>query len=782
MLTYARSRLAGGPAPTNYKARGIRKDGNEISLKLAVSLIVLSGRGVLQGTVEDITDRKQAEEALREKSKQVQQLADELQLIIDSIPGLIFYKDTENRFIRVNKYVADAHKMTKKQLEGTSCFELYPREIAQAYFKDDLQVIRSRQPKLNIDEPWETEFGTRWVNTSKIPYVNDKGKVTGLIGLAIDDTERKKAEEALKKSEERYRDLVENINDAIYELSADGSIIYMSPVIESIVGYKLSEIIGKNFVEFIHPEDVPRVKKMFQGIISGVVEQDEYRIVSKSGEILWVRTSSCAIENKGGAAGFHGVLTDITKHKRAEEERILLLDNMDALVWYLTQGAVNKALSDFLGAKKSDIEYKNLFELFSQEEAAVCIAGNRRVFEEKKTVNTEEWVVNAKGEPRLLAITKTPKLSEDGSVEYMVCSGIDITERKKMEKALRSSEEQSRTIVETAPSLLVIADTEGNNIYVSPNCEQITGYKAEELLGRVFWWVHDDDLARAKRVFNKTFSKMIGNRNFEYKAFKKDGELWWASTSWEPLHDEQGTFLGVVLQTLDITGRKRAEEELQRSQKQLRNLADHLQSKREDERMTIAREIHDEMGQALTVLKMDLSWLARKVPGDREELLEKIRVMSGLVSTTHKTVQRIITELRPGLLDDLGLTAAMEWQTGEFQSRTGITCQLTIDPEDIVIDENRSTALFRILQESLTNVSRHAGATRVTVNLKEKKGQITLRVRDNGKGITKEQLSGNTSFGIMGIRERVHQFQGKMRISGGPGKGTTVVVEMPKKD
>ena len=133
-------------------------------------------------------------------------------------------------------------------------------------------------------------------------------------------------------------------------------------------------------------------------------------------------------------------------------------------------------------------------------------------------------------------------------------------------------------------------------------------------------------------------------------------------------------------------------------------------------------------------------------------------------------------------MDDLGLTAAMEWQTGEFQSRTGITCQLTIDPEDIVIDENRSTALFRILQESLTNVSRHAGATRVTVNLKEKKGQITLRVRDNGKGITKEQLSGNTSFGIMGIRERVHQFQGKMRISGGPGKGTTVVVEMPKKD
>jgi len=145
-------------------------------------------------------------------------------------------------------------------------------------------------------------------------------------------------------------------------------------------------------------------------------------------------------------------------------------------------------------------------------------------------------------------------------------------------------------------------------------------------------------------------------------------------------------------------------------------------------------------------------------------------------------VQRISTELRPGLLDDLGLVAAIEWQTEEFQSRTGITCKLTIDPEDIVIDEKRSTTLFRILQESLTNISRHAGATRVTVSLKEKDGQIALRVRDNGKGITKEQLSSNRSFGIIGIRERVHHLRGKVRISGSPGKGTTAMVRMPIKD
>jgi signal transduction histidine kinase len=200
---------------------------------------------------------------------------------------------------------------------------------------------------------------------------------------------------------------------------------------------------------------------------------------------------------------------------------------------------------------------------------------------------------------------------------------------------------------------------------------------------------------------------------------------------------------------------------------------------REQERTNIAREIHDDLGQTLTALKMDISWLRKKLPKDQETLLEKTKAMTKLTDMTIKTVKRISTELRPGLLDDLGLVAAIEWQAEEFKNRTGITYKLTIDPEEIILDPDRSTTIFRIFQETLTNIARHAKATRVTISLKKKDDKVELRVRDNGKGITEKQISHPKSFGLMGIRERVHPWEGQVKISGIPGKGTTVVVRIP---
>jgi signal transduction histidine kinase len=193
----------------------------------------------------------------------------------------------------------------------------------------------------------------------------------------------------------------------------------------------------------------------------------------------------------------------------------------------------------------------------------------------------------------------------------------------------------------------------------------------------------------------------------------------------------------------------------------------------------MAREIHDELAQALTALRMDISWLSKKLPKDQKTLLEKTRAMTKLTDTTIKTVKKISTELRPGLLDDLGLIAAIEWQTEEFQNRTGVTCRIDVDPEDIIVEEKRSTTLFRIFQETLTNIARHAKATRVTASLKEKAGRLELKVKDNGKGITEKQISDHKSFGLIGIRERAKDWGGEMKIKGVPGKGTTVVVRIP---
>ena len=229
----------------------------------------------------------------------------------------------------------------------------------------------------------------------------------------------------------------------------------------------------------------------------------------------------------------------------------------------------------------------------------------------------------------------------------------------------------------------------------------------------------------------------------------------------------------------EVAERKRTEEELRQSHEQLRNLSAHIESAREIERTSIAREVHDELGQALTALKMDLSWLNKRLPKEQEALIKKTGEMSRLIDTTIQTVKRISTELRPGVLDDLGLMAAIEWQVQEFQERTRIKCELTADGKDINLDRDLATGVFRILQEALTNVARHANATRVEVSLMERDGQLVLQVRDNGKGITAKQISHPKSFGLIGMRERVRSWNGSVKIEGISGKGTIVTVSIP---
>jgi len=225
--------------------------------------------------------------------------------------------------------------------------------------------------------------------------------------------------------------------------------------------------------------------------------------------------------------------------------------------------------------------------------------------------------------------------------------------------------------------------------------------------------------------------------------------------------------------------RKRAEEELRRSREQLRALTAYLQSVREEERVKIAREIHDDLGQSLTALKMDLAWLKGKLPGDQRPLQDKAEIMMELIDSMIHTLRRISTELRPAVLDNLGLTAAIEWQAQDFQNRTGIRCELKRTLNDLQLDQNISTTFFRIFQETLTNVTRHAKATEVKISLEEKQSKLILEVKDNGRGITEEEVYGSNSLGILGMRERTLLLGGELQISGVAGKGTTVTVRIP---
>jgi signal transduction histidine kinase len=264
-----------------------------------------------------------------------------------------------------------------------------------------------------------------------------------------------------------------------------------------------------------------------------------------------------------------------------------------------------------------------------------------------------------------------------------------------------------------------------------------------------------------------------------------------------PLRDSSGRVIAVIEMVRDVTKRKEAEDVLRRSRNeleilvekrtaelsimndQLRNLSVHLQNAREDERTMIAREIHDDLGQSLTALNMDLSLLRKRLPEDQTAAIEKAESMAGLIEATIQSVKRISSDLRPGILDHLGLSAAIEWQAKEFEKRTGIRCMVAFEPEEVVLDKGRTTALFRIFQETLTNAARHAKATEISVFLNAQDDNLLLQVKDNGRGITEGQISYPASLGLIGIRERVNNWGGSFAISGIPDLGTTVTVRIP---
>ena len=289
--------------------------------------------------------------------------------------------------------------------------------------------------------------------------------------------------------------------------------------------------------------------------------------------------------------------------------------------------------------------------------------------------------------------------------------------------------------------------------------------------------IHPQDKARADQALTEAVN---GTReyNLDYRIQVPDGTEKVIHAQAETLRDETGRPLRMQGTVQDITEQKR-EEELQRSLEQLRALAGRLQSIREEERKKVAREIHDQLGQALTAIKIDLSLMVHELPAGEDQPAKRAASILQLVDESIRTVRRIATDLRPGILDDLGLVAAIEWAGKDFQARTGTRCRLDLPQDDIAVDPKQATAIFRIFQETLTNVARHADASQVDVRIAREDGHLTLEVHDNGKGISEDELSSRESLGILGMRERAVLLGGELTISGPPGNGTTVRVRIP---
>ncbi len=352
---------------------------------------------------------------------------------------------------------------------------------------------------------------------------------------------------------------------------------------------------------------------------------------------------------------------------------------------------------------------------------------------------------------------------------------------RKAQQQLRQTEERYRLVIESVQDYAIfLMDPEGKIMSWNSGAEKILGYKTEEILGRHHSIFYPPDEIRRGRPEEEIVTTLATGRceNVGWRV-RKGGGFLWGSTILSPVRDESGALHGFTKIIRDITVQKMLDEQLMDTSKRLRELSSHLQTVREEERTRIAREIHDELGQVLTAFKIDLAWLAKRMPKEPPELSERAKGMLELVDSTIQTVRKITTELRPGILDDIGLVAAIEWQAQDFQNRTGIKCDVILPGKPVAMDRHRSTALFRIFQEILTNVAKHSKAAVVDIILTVEDDSLMLEVKDDGRGIREEDMAKAQSFGLVGMRERIGHYGGTIEITGAPNKGTTVTVQMP---
>ena len=470
--------------------------------------------------------------------------------------------------------------------------------------------------------------------------------------------------------------------------------------------------------------------------------------------------------------------TFIAERKRAEETvraseaRLQEIINLMPVALFIKDSAsriilMNHTCEEQWGISFPDLRGTDASRFFPPEQMAFFLAKDREVFANRHQVDFEEtaWSASRK-ENRVMHTYKKPVFDEAGDPLYLIGMSIDITEKKRAEEVLK----QSKLIIDNTIDGFWMSDMMGYLREANAAYARMSGYSVDELIGMHISQL--EAIEKSREEVEAHGKKIIaqGSDKFETRHRHKDGHEIDLEVSVNFMPEARRFF--VFLR--DITGRKAAEQ-------QLRALSVHMLEVREEEKASIARDIHDELGGTLTALKIDAYWLSRKLPVNEETagLVERIKSMSQQIDDAISVTRRVISDLRPTLLDDLGLLPALEWQAAEFHKHTGIECQVNCIENEANLDKQRSISLFRILQEALTNISRHSGASKAKIEFHHSEKEVILTISDNGRGMEKGHIITSKSYGMLGMTERTEQLGGKIIFSSPPDGGFSVAVILP---
>ena len=610
--------------------------------------------------------------------------------------------------------------------------------------------------------------------------------------LEAEIEDRRRVEAQLRRSEERLRHAGESTGFGVFEIDHATGEGFTTPETRTIFGLSPDEPLphGDDWVPTMtRPADADLVRQAVAAATdplgSGVLDV-EFRVVRRDGETRWVRVRSrTTFEARGKApvpVRTNGIIQDVTERRRTaqkilESEQLYrsILDKSLQGMAIIQDGRFvlcNETLCRMSGYSRMEC-----YRMAPDEVAATihpadrqgALDGMRRILEADQPSPAQVVrMLTRDGRTRWVEVLAT-RTSHEGRPALQV-SYLDVTAQKRAEEAYR-------TLVDTAQDGLAII-RDGRALFANQALTRITGYTVEEMLARSEEenraLVHPDDLHK--------FPPRQGSPGpvATFQSFRirhRDGTWRDVEAQIHPVEYEGEPAVQVAYR--DVSEVKAAQDALDQVHRKMRNLASHLLRAREEERRNVAQEIHDELGQILAALKMDLHWLKKRVRGASDAVVAKVDSMINLGEQTIAVVQRISSDLRPKMLDDLGLEPALEWLASEFQHRQQVTCTVHVDVPQGTIGGNAATILYRVVQEALSNVGRHSLARHARVSLQRTDGCIELRVEDDGIGITPAQGAAADSFGIIGMHERVEGLGGTVVVAGQPGEGTTVTARIP---
>ncbi len=880
----------------------------------------------------DITERKQTELALS-KTFHLSQY------ILNTIQTIILVLDPDGKIIRINPYLEKISGYPSNEVEGKDWFSTFlpkrDQEKTRALFQ---YALHNTPTKGNINPIICKDGKEIYIEWYDRTMMDEDGKIIGLLSTGQDISARLDSDLELQNSEARFRAIFEQaaIGAALLETKT-GRYIQINQKYCDLLGYTLEEMLTKTFQDVTFPDDVQENEDYNALLMAGKIPQFsiEKRYIRKNGSTMWGSLTASPIWSPGEKPNtyFHiAILEDITEQKQEKEILRTLLQISQAAD---QAESLADLFQNFHQIIKKVMPAENLYiALYDQKQDLLTFPyyideKDAPLPPKKPGKGLTEYVLRL-GKPLFCDQTLFEELIQRGEIELIgtnsaIWLGVPLITSEGVIGIMALQDYQNTGVYSRVDlQFLELISFQAAEAIVRLQNEltirksEIDLRKAQEYahLGSWTWDIKNDQQSWSDEMYNifgisKTdFSgnlsevinksihpdvwEQLNQSNLsiihegktsplEYQIRLPDGSIRVVrqeAGDWE--FDQQGNLSMLKGYIMDITNRKRAEEELQslakfpsedpspvlriaqddtllyinsagitllpklhlkvgqivppqlqepvsrsldhnqvdtfslehgkkqykftitpiadggyanlygvdvtdldntiknleQSQQNLRSLTAYWQNSIEAERTQISREIHDEFGQHLTALKMDLAWLAKRMP-EADEKVERIHDMNMLIDKSIKIVRRIATDLRPNLIDDLGLIATLKWQASEFSQRTNISCELNLPEQDPGLDPALNTTLFRIFQETLTNVARHAEATSVNISLKIKDQTLILTFRDNGRGITKDKLDLTRSLGLLGMRERAIQWGGETTFHGEEGKGTTVTVRIP---